>query len=158
MPKVLKITSLQYFSNISRKKWAIDLFFCMKINIVVFYKLIPSFMVVIARHAQSTQKVFSKSQPKLFALEIRTSLRTEKEHSLYSQALHIKHICLATTEHNEYSKRRPLWVKVTSVTILERKVRKLRKKKRKIFQTNKQIEAISKHCPVQLLTIEHFQT
>ena len=29
--------------------------FCMKINIKVFYKLIPSFFVAIARHAQSTQ-------------------------------------------------------------------------------------------------------
>ena len=29
--------------------------FCMKINIKVFYKLIPSFFVAIARHVQSTQ-------------------------------------------------------------------------------------------------------
>ena len=29
--------------------------FCMKINIKVFYKLIPSFFVAIARHAQNTQ-------------------------------------------------------------------------------------------------------
>ena len=29
--------------------------FCMKININVFYKLVVSFILVIARHAQSTQ-------------------------------------------------------------------------------------------------------
>ena len=29
--------------------------FCMKINIKVFYKMVVSFLLIIARHAQSTQ-------------------------------------------------------------------------------------------------------
>ena len=55
MPKVPKITSLQYLSNISRKRPGINLIFCMKIKIKVFYKLISPFLVAIARHAQNTQ-------------------------------------------------------------------------------------------------------
>ena len=48
MLKVLKITSLQHLSNISKN-------FCMKVNTTIFYKPIPSFLVAIVRHAQSTQ-------------------------------------------------------------------------------------------------------
>ena len=55
MPKVPKITSLPYLCNISRKGSKINDFFCMKINIKVFYKLVVLFLLVIARHAQSTQ-------------------------------------------------------------------------------------------------------
>ena len=57
MPKVPKIKSLQYLcnSNISKKKWGINMIFCMKINRKVLYKLRISFLLVIARYAQSTQ-------------------------------------------------------------------------------------------------------
>ena len=55
MSKVSKTTSLQYLSNISRKRQGIDIIFCLKIVIKVFYKLIPSLLVTIARHAQSTE-------------------------------------------------------------------------------------------------------
>ena len=41
MFKVLKITSLYYLWNILKKKWEMKLFFNMKINIKVVYKLIP---------------------------------------------------------------------------------------------------------------------
>ena len=41
--------------NISRKKWIMKFVFSMQINIEIFYKLILSFWVCIARHAQSTQ-------------------------------------------------------------------------------------------------------
>ena len=41
--------------NITRKKRWMKLVFCLQINIEVFYKLIHSFWVYIARHAQSTQ-------------------------------------------------------------------------------------------------------
>ena len=41
--------------NISRKKWMTKFIFGMHINIEVFYKLILSFWVCIARHPQSTQ-------------------------------------------------------------------------------------------------------
>ena len=41
-------------TNISRNRGGIDLIFCKKININIFYKLIQLFMVAIARHAQST--------------------------------------------------------------------------------------------------------
>ena len=50
LPKVLKILSLQYLSNISRKRWGINVIFCMKIKIKVFYKLTPIFLVAIFRH------------------------------------------------------------------------------------------------------------
>ena len=39
--------------HISRKKWRIKFIFGMQINIEVFYKLIPSFWVCVARYAQS---------------------------------------------------------------------------------------------------------
>ena len=41
--------------NISRKKWMLKFNFGMQINIEVFYELIISFCVYIARHAQSNQ-------------------------------------------------------------------------------------------------------
>ena len=55
MPKVLKITSLQYFCNISNKRWGINMIFWMKINIKVFYKLTALFLLVVARYVQSAQ-------------------------------------------------------------------------------------------------------
>ena len=45
--------SLKY--KISRKKWLMKFIFGMQRNIKVFYKLILSFWVCVARHAQSTQ-------------------------------------------------------------------------------------------------------
>ena len=54
MLKVLKISSLQYLSSISRKRIVINLIFSMKIYIKVFYKLISSFLIAILRHAQGT--------------------------------------------------------------------------------------------------------
>ena len=41
-------------SNISKKRWGINMF-CIKINIKVFNKLTVLFSMVIARYAQSTQ-------------------------------------------------------------------------------------------------------
>ena len=52
MPRVPKITILQYLCNISKKRWGINMIFSMKINIKVFFKLTVSF---IARCAQSIQ-------------------------------------------------------------------------------------------------------
>ena len=56
-PKYCQPIKLQYSlkCNIWRKKWMIQLIFGMQINIEVFYKLIISFWVSAARHAQSTQ-------------------------------------------------------------------------------------------------------
>ena len=45
MPKIFKI-SMQYFCNVTRKKWVMKLIFCMLINIEVFYKQILSFLGV----------------------------------------------------------------------------------------------------------------
>ena len=60
--KVSKITSLQYLRSISRKRGGIDVIFSMKTNIKVFWKLIVSFLLVIARPAQITQNgKFAKS-------------------------------------------------------------------------------------------------
>ena len=45
-----------YLCNISRKKWrGVKLIFCLQINTKVFYKLIVSLWVCVARHAQSAQ-------------------------------------------------------------------------------------------------------
>ena len=49
--------SLKY--NIARKKWMMQLIFCMQINIEVFRKMILSFWVSGNRHAQSTQNKFA---------------------------------------------------------------------------------------------------
>ena len=51
MLKVLKITSIQYLSNISRKNWVTNLM----LNMKIFYKLILLFLKGFSRHAQSTQ-------------------------------------------------------------------------------------------------------
>ena len=53
MPKVPKMTSLQYLCNIVRKGGVINVIFYMKVNINVFYKLIVSFLLVMTSHAQS---------------------------------------------------------------------------------------------------------
>ena len=52
MHKVPKITSLQYFKKEVRQKFD---FSHEDKNFKVLFKLIPSFLLVIARHAQSTQ-------------------------------------------------------------------------------------------------------
>ena len=44
-----------YLCNISSKTWGMKLIFCMQINVKVFYKIIVSLWVWVARHAQSTQ-------------------------------------------------------------------------------------------------------
>ena len=56
-PNSLQPIKLQYSFkfNISRKKRIMNFIFGMHINIEVFYKLIISFWVCVARHAQSTQ-------------------------------------------------------------------------------------------------------
>ena len=67
MPKVLKIRSLHYFCNFSRKMWGIKLIFCMRINAEVFFKLLVSLWVCVARHTQSTENnklVISMQYPK----------------------------------------------------------------------------------------------
>ena len=53
-PKVPKIPSLQYLSNISKKRWEINMVFCMRLN-KVLYQLISSYFVAIARHAQNNK-------------------------------------------------------------------------------------------------------
>ena len=54
-PKVPKITSLQYLCSISRKRGGINLIFLHE-DKRVFYKLIVSFLLVIARHIQIAQR------------------------------------------------------------------------------------------------------
>ena len=44
-----------YVSNISRNALGVKLIFCLQINAKVFYKLIVSLYVCVARHAQNTQ-------------------------------------------------------------------------------------------------------
>ena len=46
---------MQYLSNISRERRGLNLIPCLEINIKPFYKLIPLFLLAMARHAQSTQ-------------------------------------------------------------------------------------------------------
>ena len=48
MPKVLKIISMQYLCNISRKNCVTKLMFCMLINMKLFYKLILLFLIGLA--------------------------------------------------------------------------------------------------------------
>ena len=55
MPKILKITSMQYLCNISKKNWGMQLMFCMTINKKVFYRLILLFLIGLVRHVQSNQ-------------------------------------------------------------------------------------------------------
>ena len=51
-----KITSLQYLCNISRKRRGINMIFFFFFSIKVFYKLVVSLLLVIAKNAQNTQK------------------------------------------------------------------------------------------------------
>ena len=53
--QIPKVTSLQYFSIISRKTWGMKLIFWLQINTNAFYMLIVSLWVCVARHVQSTQ-------------------------------------------------------------------------------------------------------
>ena len=53
-PKHLK-NKFAHLCNISRKAWRVKLLFCSQMNTKVFYILIVSLWVCIARHAQSTQ-------------------------------------------------------------------------------------------------------
>ena len=46
---------------IFRKAWGMKLIFCLQINMKVFYKLIVSLWVCIARHVHSTQNKFTIS-------------------------------------------------------------------------------------------------
>ena len=55
MPKVPKITSLKYLSDISRKAWRMKLIFYLQLNTESFFKLILSFYVRVARHTCITQ-------------------------------------------------------------------------------------------------------
>ena len=55
MPKVPKMISLQYLRNISNRWLGINMICCMKMSIKVFCKLTISFLLVVSRHAQSTQ-------------------------------------------------------------------------------------------------------
>ena len=55
MPKVPKIRSLHILCNIFRKTWGMKLIFCLQINRYIFYKLIISVCLCIAKHVQSTQ-------------------------------------------------------------------------------------------------------
>ena len=62
MPKVSKITSLQYFCNITGKMRRMKLIFCLQIKKKkVFFKLILLFQVCLAGHAQITQNNFAIS-------------------------------------------------------------------------------------------------
>ena len=44
-----------YLCNISKETWGVKLIFCLQINTKVFYKLIISLWVYVARHAQNVQ-------------------------------------------------------------------------------------------------------
>ena len=54
MPKALKLTSMQYLYNISRKNWMMKLMFGIIINMKVFRKRILLFLMGLARHPHST--------------------------------------------------------------------------------------------------------
>ena len=62
IPEVLKITNIQYLSNISKKKWVMKLIFCMLINIKVFCKLILSFLMCLPRHVFMQTRYLKASQ------------------------------------------------------------------------------------------------
>ena len=55
MSKVPKIRSLHIFAICPEKHLAMKLIFCVQINTRIFYKLIVSLWVCVARRAQSTQ-------------------------------------------------------------------------------------------------------
>ena len=59
--------------------------FCMKINIKIFYKLVVSFLLVMVRHAQSTQNMkFEISLQYLFA----TSQKIRRDEVDFLQTIH----------------------------------------------------------------------
>ena len=75
MPKVPEITVLQYPCRTLRKGQRINLSFCMKISIKVFYKLIPSSLVVIARnYGQYIQNNKFELSLQIFKKEVRYKL------------------------------------------------------------------------------------
>ena len=47
IPKVLKVTSMKCLCNISRKNWVVELMFCMRRNMKIFYKLIVLFLIFV---------------------------------------------------------------------------------------------------------------
>ena len=65
MPNVPRITSLQYFCNVPRKKEGANLIFCMHINIKFSHKLKLSILSCMASHFQTTQKIRKKGGMKL---------------------------------------------------------------------------------------------
>ena len=77
--QIPKITTLQYFSNISRKRRGVNLGFCMRIRIKVFYKLKPSFLVSISRLAQSPQN-------KMFLIFLRDLKKERRDEEDFLQA------------------------------------------------------------------------
>ena len=63
---------------------------CMKINIKIFYKLVVSFLLVMVRHAQSTQNMkFEISLQYLFATS--QKIRRDEVDFLQTIKLPIKH-------------------------------------------------------------------
>ena len=66
----IKITSLQYLCNILRKRWGINMIFCMKINKFS----IVSFRLVITSHAQSTSTQNCKMKL-TFCMHIQISIK-----------------------------------------------------------------------------------
>ena len=64
--------------------------FCMKINIKIFYELVVSFLLVMVRHAQSTQNMkFEISLQYLFATS--QKIRRDEVDFLQTIKLPIKH-------------------------------------------------------------------
>ena len=64
--------------------------FCMKINIKIFYKLVVSFLLVMVRHAQSTQNMkFEISLQYLFATS--QKIKRDEVDFLQTIKLPIKH-------------------------------------------------------------------
>ena len=64
--------------------------FCMKINIKIFYKLVVSFLLVMVRHAQSTQNMkFEISLQYLFATS--QKIRRDEVDFLQTIKLPVKH-------------------------------------------------------------------
>ena len=65
IPYLAKFLFLTYgpkcWQPIFRKAWGMKLIFCLQINMKVFYKLIVSLWVCIARHVHSTQNKFTIS-------------------------------------------------------------------------------------------------
>ena len=66
-------TLLEYHHN-SSERVKMDLIFCMKINVKVFFKLIPLFLMAIASYAQSTKNSKFAKCLKYFRKEVRNEL------------------------------------------------------------------------------------